>query len=241
MIKIKILNPFKGRNEPSFRPLFFVKDMLREYSIDITDSDDYDYLFIGMSDFINKKVSLESSIDSGLEFLSKIDGDYFLFDGSDSHSLMGSYEVFNQSNAIAYSEGFVSNTSDYNFQLLDNAYRNVGKAYAKLKITVESNKCVSENCSLELPGIKMLEESPQASLDFLSSLISEFSVTEESNFDPNNNYRYTAASSLMSGKPRFSKTDGYNAYLDLLPDGSQQISFVGPAFNIPLVINSASL
>ena len=148
---------------------------------------------------------------------------------------------FNQSNAIAYSEGFVSNTSDYNFQLLDNAYRNVGKTYAKLKIAVESNKCVSENCSLELAGIKMLEESPQASLDFLSSLISEFSVTEESNFDPNNNYRYTAASSLMSGKPGFSKTDGYNAYLDLLPDGSQQISFVGPAFNIPLVINSASL
>tara|TARA_R110001592_G_scaffold24982_2_gene95603 strand:+ start:505 stop:1605 length:1101 start_codon:yes stop_codon:yes gene_type:complete len=148
---------------------------------------------------------------------------------------------FNQSDAIAYSEGFVSNASDYNFQLLDNAYRNAGKTYAKLKIAVESNKCVSENCSLELAGIKMLEESPQASLDFLSSLISELSVTEESNFDPNNNYRYTAANSLMSGKPGFSKTDGYNAYLDLLPDGSQQISFVGPAFKIPLVINSASL
>ena len=55
MIKIKILNPFQGRNEPSFRPLFFVKDMLRDYSIDITESNDYDYLFVGMHDFIDKK------------------------------------------------------------------------------------------------------------------------------------------------------------------------------------------
>ena len=148
---------------------------------------------------------------------------------------------FNQSDAIAYSEGFVSNASDYNFQLLDNAYRNAGKTYAKLKIAVESNKCVSENCSLELAGIKMLEESPQASLDFLSSLISELSVTEESNLILTIITDIQRANSLMSGKPGFSKTDGYNAYLDLLPDGSQQISFVGPAFKIPLVINSASL
>ena len=148
---------------------------------------------------------------------------------------------FNESNAIAYSEGFVANASDYNFQLLDNAYRNAGKTYAKLKIAIESNKCISEHCSMELAGIKNLEESPQASLDFLSSLISEFSVTEEPNFDPNNNYKYAVANSLMMGKPGFSKTDGYNAFLDLLPDGSQQIVFMGPALETPLVINSAAL
>jgi hypothetical protein len=148
---------------------------------------------------------------------------------------------FNESNAIAYSEGFVANASDYNFQLLDNAYRNAGKTYAKLKIAIESNKCISEHCSIELAGIKNLEESPQASLNFLSSLISEFSVTEEPNFDPNNNYKYTVANSLMMGKPGFSKTDGYNAFLDLLPDGSQQIVFMGPALETPLVINSAAL
>ena len=44
------------RNEPTFRPLFFAKDMLRDYSIDITDSDDYDFLFVGMHDFLNKKI-----------------------------------------------------------------------------------------------------------------------------------------------------------------------------------------
>ena len=150
-------------------------------------------------------------------------------------------QQFNESNSIAYNESFVSSSSDYNFQLLDNAYRNAGKTYAKLKIAIETNNCISEDCALELTGIKNLEESPQASLDFLSSLIAELSVTDESNFDPNNNYKYTVANSLMSGRPGFSKTDGYNAYLDLLPDGSQQVVFIGPALKEPLVINSSAL
>jgi len=148
---------------------------------------------------------------------------------------------FNESNAIAYNKDFISKSSDYNFQLLDNAYRNTGKVYAKLKIAIETNNCESEHCSLELNQLKQLEEAPRASLDFLSSLVSELSVTEESNFDLNNNYRYTAANSLMNGKPGFSKTDGYNTYLDLLSDGSQQIVFLGPAFETPLVINSSAL
>ena len=163
---------------------------------------------------------------------------------------------FNQSDAIAYSKQFVANANDYNFQLLDNAYRNAGKAYAQIKIAIETNKCESEHCAAELAQIKQLEEAPQASLDFLSSLVAELSVTEESSFDPNNNYKYTVANSLMNGRPGFSKTDGYNAYLDLLPDGSQQIVFTGPAFKTtiedpfafeilevddPLIINNSSL
>jgi hypothetical protein len=163
---------------------------------------------------------------------------------------------FNESNAIAYNKSFIANPSDYNFQLLDNAYRNVGKAYAQIKIAIETNKCESEHCAAELAKIKQLEEAPKNSLEFLTSLMAELSVTEESNYDPNNNYSFTAANSLMSGKPGFSRTDGYNAYLDLLPDGSQQIAFTGPAFkttiedpftfeilevNNPLIINNSSL
>jgi hypothetical protein len=148
---------------------------------------------------------------------------------------------FNESDAVAYNQRFVSGSSDYNFQLLDNAYRNAGRTYAKLKIAIETNNCISEDCALELSGIKNLEEAPQASLDFLTLLMSEFSVTEESSFDPNNNYKYTVANGLMKARPGFSKTDGYQAYLDLLPDGSQQIVFLGPGFVEPLVINNSSL
>ena len=148
---------------------------------------------------------------------------------------------FNESNRIAYSKVFVSNASDYNFQLLDNAYSNAGKIYAKLKIAIETNKCQSEQCAVELARLKILEEAPNVSLDFISSVIAELSVTDEPNFDLNNDYRYTVANSLMNGKPGYSKTDGYNAYLDLMPDGSQQMVFNGPAFNAPLIINSSAL
>jgi len=165
---------------------------------------------------------------------------------------------FNESNAIAYNQEFISKTSDFRFQLLDNAYRLAGKHYAKIKIAIESNRCESEHCKVELSQLKQLEEAPKASLDFLGSVIAELSVTEEDSFDPNNDYRYTVANSLMTGKPGFSKTDGYEVYLDLLIDGSQQIEFMGPAFkrkelvpfdgdfieieaDYPLIINSSAL
>ena len=63
MIKVKRLNPVEDRNEPTFRPLFFKKDKLRDYSIDITESDDFDFMFIGMNEFIDKDVSLDESVD----------------------------------------------------------------------------------------------------------------------------------------------------------------------------------
>jgi len=113
VIKVKILNPTEDRNEPTFRPLFFVKDILRDYSIDITDSDDFDYLFVGMHDFIYKDKPLSESIYTGLENLSKISGDYFLFDGSDSTSLMGAYEVFEQSDATYLFKNQLLNKEDY--------------------------------------------------------------------------------------------------------------------------------
>jgi hypothetical protein len=103
MIKIKVLNPTEDRNEPTFRVLMGCRDILKTYSIDVTTtSDDYDYLFVGMHDFINKKIPLQDSIDWGLENLEKVTegGEYFLFDGSDSTSLMGSYEVLEQCDAI---------------------------------------------------------------------------------------------------------------------------------------------
>ncbi len=62
MIKIKILEPTKYRNEPTFRPFWFIKDMLRDYSIELTESNDFDYLFVGMHNFIDKKRSLSSGV-----------------------------------------------------------------------------------------------------------------------------------------------------------------------------------
>ena len=100
MIKIKLYELEKHRNECTFRPFLYAQNSLREIGIEFTTGDSYDFAWIAQASFLNKKVSLEQSVNDGLEFLSKIDGDYMLIDGQDSTSLMGAYEVFKQSDAI---------------------------------------------------------------------------------------------------------------------------------------------
>ena len=69
MIKIRLSD---NQNMKCFSGLVISKDMLMDYSIDITESEDYDFLFVGMHDFLNKKIPLNESINYGLENLSKI-------------------------------------------------------------------------------------------------------------------------------------------------------------------------
>ena len=104
MVKIKIHNPKEDRNEPTFRVMLAVQHYFREIGIDFTSSNDYDFLFFGMNDFINKKWSIEESIDWGSENVERLgeNGDYFLFDGSDSTSIMGGVEVMRNTNPIYY-------------------------------------------------------------------------------------------------------------------------------------------
>ena len=114
MIKVKIKDPMVGKNSISFLGFVLLKDILRDYSIDVTDSEDYDYMFLGAHDILNKGLSLQDSIDYGLENCNKITGDYFIFDGSDSTSLMGSYEVLEQSDAMfLFKNQLLKNREDY--------------------------------------------------------------------------------------------------------------------------------
>jgi hypothetical protein len=100
MIKIKLYESEKHRNECTFRPFLYAQHSLRDIGIEFTIGDSYDYAWVAQASFLNKKVSLEQSVNDGLEFLSSITGDYMLIDGQDSTSLIGSYEVFKQSNAL---------------------------------------------------------------------------------------------------------------------------------------------
>ncbi len=96
MIKVKLSDT---NNMKCFSGLIISRNMLRDYSIEITDSKDYDYEFIDHTKFINNLLTLQDSVDWGLEKLSKKTGDYFLFHGGDSTSIMGAYEVFINSEA----------------------------------------------------------------------------------------------------------------------------------------------
>lgn len=96
MIKVKLTD---SSNMKCFSGLIHTRDLLRDYSIDITDSDDYDYEFVHADEFVNLSLPLQESIDRGIDNLSKKSGDYFLFHGGDSTSIMGAYEVFIESEA----------------------------------------------------------------------------------------------------------------------------------------------
>ena len=114
MIKIKLTNWNKDRNEPTFRPLLLNQQLFSQVGIQFVEGGSHDFEFVGMSDFLDKSMSLEDSINYGLECISKKDGDYFLFDGSDSTSIMGAYEVFKESNAIYLFKSAKTTIEQYN-------------------------------------------------------------------------------------------------------------------------------
>lgn len=100
MIKVKIYEIEKHRNETTFRPLLFAKDLFRDIGIEFVKEGNADFAFVGHASFVNKKLSLEESVSMGVEFLKTVKEPYFLFDGQDAASLIGSYEVFIQSTAL---------------------------------------------------------------------------------------------------------------------------------------------
>ncbi len=100
MIKIKIYEIDKHRNETTFRPFLFARHIFNEIGIEFVTDGQADFAFVGHASFVNKKLSLSESVSSGLKFLETVKEPYFLFDGQDAATLIGSYEVFEQSKAI---------------------------------------------------------------------------------------------------------------------------------------------
>ena len=100
MIKIKLV-------ESGFHTLYPYKKAINEFKeigVEIilpeNKTDSFDIALVDHQSFSNKKVSLEQSTEDGLNLLSKINGDYILVDGQDSPSLIGTFEVFKESNAL---------------------------------------------------------------------------------------------------------------------------------------------
>ena len=102
MIKIRLHELEKHRNETTFRPFLSARNLFLDVGIEFTDSDDYDYAFVGQASIIDKSKSLDESVERGLDFVSKINGDYIIIDGQDSTSLIGTIDVFRDSDAILF-------------------------------------------------------------------------------------------------------------------------------------------
>ena len=147
----------------------------------------------------------------------------------------------NKSNALGYNKTYVASKHNYNFKLLDRAYENTGKLYAKLKTIIQNNTCQDPTCFVENQQLKRLMEAPQKSLDFLTNIGSQLIITDDNYYDVNQDYKYAVANAILTGKPTFAKSDGYNVELYLNEDGSQTIVFKGPLLEDPFVINSSAL
>jgi len=150
-------------------------------------------------------------------------------------------QQLNKSNALGYNRQYVASNVDYNFKILDNAYEGTGKIYAALKTAIENNTCEDPTCFMENQQLKMLMEAPQKSINFLNNIADQLAVTEDLYYDVNQNYAFSVANSILTGKPTFAKSDGYGISLQLKGDGSQDIIFSGPMLEQPFIVNSAAL
>ena len=124
MIKIKLHQLDIHRNETTFRPFIMAQNIFKDVGIEFTTSDDYDYAFVGQASIIDKKKPLRQSVDEGLEFLSKITGDYMIVDGQDATTLIGTIDVFRESNALL----FLKNSYLKDFDLYKQGWAN-GRYY----------------------------------------------------------------------------------------------------------------
>jgi hypothetical protein len=100
MIKIKIYELEKHRNETTFRPLLMEHEYFNQIGIQFVRDGKSDFAFVGQASIADKKLSLNESIEFGLNFLKTVKEPYVIFDGQDSTSLIGTYDVFKQSKAI---------------------------------------------------------------------------------------------------------------------------------------------
>ena len=100
MIKIKIYELDKHRNETTFRPLLLQQHLFKEVGIEFVTDGPADFAFVGHASIVNKKISLNESTTHGVEFLNKVKEPYFIFDGQDAATLMGVYEVASRTNPI---------------------------------------------------------------------------------------------------------------------------------------------
>ena len=136
MIRIVIRDLEKHRNECAFRPYKMCQDLFRDVGIDLNYSgDSYDFLWIGQASYTDKSVPLKESTEKGLEYLDNIKGDYWLFDGQDSASLIGTYDVFLKSKAqYLLKNTLYANRDDYALPFI-NGRSYWGMSYNGWKIT----------------------------------------------------------------------------------------------------------
>lgn len=139
---VKIVDIDKHRNETTFRPYLQIQELFKEVGIEfVFEGNQYDMAWIGQASYTDKSKSLKESTDDGLKYLEKFkDQDYILFDGQDSASLIGVWEVFKESSAkLLLKNSLYNNTSLYNLPAINGRHYWVNDGYNPNILTLPTN------------------------------------------------------------------------------------------------------
>ena len=116
MLKIRIAEIWRHRNETTFRPYLNNAMMFRDIGVEfVFEGNDYDLTWVGQASIADKNRPLDVAMRMGKQWLQdNVHGDYILFDGQDSASMIGSYEIFQASNAKLFLKNTLyTDRSDY--------------------------------------------------------------------------------------------------------------------------------
>ncbi len=118
MLKIRLIELFRHRAETTWRPFIENRNIFRDIGIQfITEGDDYDLSWVTQATYANKIHPFKAAVNYGKNFIERIDGDVIMFDGSDSPSLMGSWDVFKDSKAkLLLKNSLYSDRNEYSMR-----------------------------------------------------------------------------------------------------------------------------
>lgn len=166
MIKIKIYELDKHRNETTLRPLLFAKELFYDVGIEFVTDGKCDFAFVGQASVIDKKLSIKDSVEKGIKFLKNVKEPFFIFDGQDAASLIGIYELFDHVNPIyVFKNSLYKNKEDYLLKSMNGrSYWPTGNYY--------------------LPNLNHFNKIKLSHSNWLSTIIPKWSPYEkEKNFD----------------------------------------------------------
>ena len=113
MIKILLHEPELPRNKIAYHQFVAFRKLFYEMGLEFVDYGNHDFVFMGDDSFINRKIGLDQSIEFGIDQVNKQRAAVFLFDSSDSTSLLGSYEVLENTNARHLFKNQLLSKEDY--------------------------------------------------------------------------------------------------------------------------------
>jgi hypothetical protein len=117
MIRVKLKDLYRHRNETTFRPYLMAKNLFEDIGVKFVTEGACDLTWVAQASYNDKKNSYTygNCLSRGLHYLNtEVSGDYVLFDGQDSASLVGSFDVLKNSRAKLLLKNTLYNTfEDY--------------------------------------------------------------------------------------------------------------------------------